>query len=187
MILENIKDFEWYNEPKNVNFGGHELTVAAAADTDFWQSRQHGFAKDNGHFFFVKQNNDFTCVVKWRFSKAEHFNQCGIMLRIDACNWFKASIMSESQKNPELGSCLTVDGVSDWAGIVLPEEANQLWYKLVRHGNDYVAFYSVDGENFVRMRQFYLKVAAENVDVGAYICSPQNAGFEAVLDDINLY
>lgn len=187
MILENIKNFEWYNEPENVTFGGHEMVISACAYTDFWQSRQHGFAKDNGHFFCNTQSADFTCIVKWRFNKAEHFNQCGIMLRLDARNWFKASIMCESQQNPELGSCLTVNGISDWAGIAIPSEVTELWYKLVRHGDDYVAFYSVDGDNFVRLRQFCLPAQKAAISVGAYICSPQNGGFEAILDDINLY
>lgn len=186
MILENIKDFEWYNEPKNVNFGGHEMTVAAWECTDFWQSKQHGFSKDDGHFFFIPKAGDFTCIIKWHFDTAEHFNQCGMMLRSDAENWFKASIMCESKINQELGSCLTIDGISDWAGVSISEPVTQLWYKIVRRGNDYVAFYSFNGENFIRLRQFYLSPKSEKVAVGAYICSPQNGGFEAVLDEINL-
>ena len=187
MILENIKDFEWYNEPKNVTFGGHEMTVTPWERTDFWQSEQHGFAKDDGHFFFTLKNGDFISVVKWRFNAPEHFNQCGIMLRADAKNWFKASIMCESQDNSELGSCFTINGVSDWAGVPVFENLDCLWYKIVRRGDDYVAFYSVDGENFIRLRQFYMEPKTEKVAIGAYICSPQGGGFEAVLDEVDVF
>ena len=55
MILENLKNFEWYNEPANVTFGSHELEITAAEGTDFWQSKHHNFFKDDGHFFFITQ------------------------------------------------------------------------------------------------------------------------------------
>lgn len=45
MILENLKNFEWYNEPANVVFGSHELEIVAAEGTDFWQSAHHNFLR----------------------------------------------------------------------------------------------------------------------------------------------
>ena len=117
MILENLKNFEWYNEPANVVFGSHELEIVAAEGTDFWQSAHHNFFKDNGHFFFTKQTSDFSCVIKWRFDNAARFSQCGLMLRADGRNWFKISVMSADENNPEVGSCVTKDGISDWAGV----------------------------------------------------------------------
>ena len=163
MIFENLKNFEWYNEPANVTFGSHELEITAAEGTDFWQSKHHNFFKDDGHFFFITQSTDFSCVVKWRFENAVHFNQCGLMLRADE------------------------DGISDWAGAPLPENCNELWYKSVRHGDDYVVFYSVDGVNFIRVRQFALNSIDSDIKIGAYICAPRDFGFKAVLDEIDFF
>lgn len=187
MILENLKNFEWYNEPENVTFGSHELEITASSGTDFWQSEHHNFFKDNGHFFFCRKNADFGCVVKWRFENATKYNQCGLMLRTDSRNWFKISVMSADEDNFEIGNSATHNGVSDWAGVRLPQRCDVLWYKLVRHGDDYVAFYSTDGENFVRIRQFTLFSPDAEVKIGAYICSPQNAGFKATLDEIDFF
>ena len=187
MIFENLKNFEWYNEPANVTFGSHELEITAAEGTDFWQSKHHNFFKDDGHFFFIRQSTDFNCVVKWRFENAVHFNQCGLMLRADEHNWFKISVMSADEHNPEIGSCVTKDGISDWAGAPLPENCNELWYKSVRHGDDYVVFYSVDGVNFIRVRQFALNLIDSDIKIGAYICAPRDFGFKAVLDEIDFF
>ena len=54
MILENIKDFEWLNEPENVIFADKEMKIIAKKETDFWQSKHHNFFKDNGHLFFLR-------------------------------------------------------------------------------------------------------------------------------------
>lgn len=187
MILENLKNFEWYNEPANVVFGSHELEIVAAEGTDFWQSAHHNFFKDNGHFFFTKQAADFSCVIKWRFDNAARFSQCGLMLRADERNWFKISVMSADENNPEVGSCVTKDGISDWAGARLNKNCNELWYKVVRHGDDYAAFYSVNGADFIRARQFALNSSNPDIKIGAYICAPQDAGFKAVLDEVNFF
>lgn len=187
MILENLKKFEWLNEPANVAFGSHELEITAAGGTDFWQSAHHNFFKDNGHFFFTKQSSDFNCVIKWRFNNAVHYSQCGLMLRADGRNWFKISVMSADEHNSVIGSCVTKNGISDWAGAPLPENCAELWYKIVRRGDDYVAFYSTDGALFVRVRQFALNSVDADIKIGAYICAPQDSGFKAVLDEIDFF
>lgn len=185
MILENLKDFEWYNEPENVVFSGHDMQIAAAPETDFWQSRQHGFSKDNGHFFYKRLEGDFCCIVKWRFTAADLFKQCGLMIRIDERNWFKMSVMSEVSHKAEAATCLTNCGYTDWASVPLSSVAGSIWFKLVRQGNDFASWYSMDGKTFCRLRQFYLINIQPELKVGAYICSPQNESFQAILDNVD--
>lgn len=184
MILENLKDFEWYNEPENVVFADKEMKLSSTVQTDFWQSLHHNFKKDNGHFFYLNKNTDFSCVVHWRAENLANFNQCGIMVRVNEQNWFKASAMYQDKAVPELGSCLTIKGHSDWAGVMLKAEPLDVWYKIVKRNHDFMAFYSLDGKNFIRLRQFYLDTLDCSVKIGAYICSPQDSDFEAILEDI---
>ena len=184
MILENLKDFEWYNEPENVIFTDKKMKLSANEQTDFWQSLHHNFKKDNGHFFYLKKNENFSCVVHWHAENTTNFSQCGIMIRIDERNWFKASAMYQDENSPELGSCLTIKGHSDWAGVLLKEEPVDIWYKIVRKKNDFICYYSLNGKDFVRLRQFYMDLQEENVKIGAYLCSPQDMNFEAILEDI---
>ncbi len=186
MKLESLIDFEWYNEPENVVFLDHEMKIVARSQTDFWQSLHHQIKKDNAHFFYKKSSGNFSIVIKWRFDKAENFNQCGIMVRLDERNWFKASILSKDENNPEIGTCLTVSGYSDWAGTPLSAVPHEIFYKLEKKGEDFICSYSLDGEKYIRLRQFYLKSLNEKIKVGAYIAAPQKKMFEAVLDDVEI-
>ena len=51
MILENIKDFNWYNDPQNVRFVNNGMLIETRPRTDFWQNIDSHFQKDNGHLF----------------------------------------------------------------------------------------------------------------------------------------
>ena len=185
MILENLINFEWYNEPENVIFLDKEMKIAAHPQTDFWQSLHHKIKKDNGHFFYKKVKGDFALTVKWRAENMDLFKQCGLMVRADERNWFKASLMSKDMASPQIGTCLTISGHSDWAGATLKKEPKCVFYKLERRGDDFVCFYSFNGQKYILLRQFYLPSIDDDIKIGAYIASPQKSGFEAVLDDID--
>ena len=186
MKLEELIDFEWLNEPENVVFHDKEIKIVAHAQTDFWQSLHHKIKKDNAHFFHKTLSGNFSLTIKWRFKNGGHFNQCGIMARVDERNWFKASVMTKDENTPEIGTCLTVGGYSDWAGTPLPAMPSEIFYKLERIGDDFVCFYSFNGQQYVKLRQFYLRGVEPEIKVGAYIASPRQQTFEAVLDDIDL-
>ena len=186
MKFENLQNFEWLNEPENVIFSDMEMKIVAKAQTDFWQSKHHNFAKDNGHLFFFRTKNDFNLIVHWKAEKCASFNQCGIMIRIDDKNWFKASLMYQNCQEAEVGSCVTIRGHSDWAGVMLENEPSHISYKLVRKNDDFMVYYSLDGVSYTRLRQFYLDTLGNELKAGAYICSPQENSFEAVLENIEI-
>ncbi len=182
MRLEDLKGFDWYNEPENVIFNGAKMIIAAKTETDFWQSRGHGFKKDDGHFFYKTTDADFVMVACWSFDDVSGFKQCGVMVRNADDLWFKAAMMCQDIQNPEIGHCLTVAGNSDWASVMLPKTPEKLWYKIVRRKNDYLAYYSLNGTNYAKMRQFFMP--GDNVRVGAYISNPGKDGFQATLEDL---
>lgn len=185
MHFELLENFEWYNEPENVRFEGEGMVIYAKEGGDFWQSVHRGFKKDDGHFFFCRQEGDFFLTLKWRFDKLDKFSQCGIMLRIDERNWFKASIMNENAGYDVLASSLTVGGHSDWSGFSLGQDVNEIWFRLNRVQDDYILSYSLDGIKFIKVRMFYLK-SYEEVKAGAYIASPNKADFYAELSGLKL-
>ena len=185
MLLDALKDFEWQNEPENVRFNENGMAVLSKNKTDFWQSKGHHFQKDDGHFFFCRQAGDFFLTLKWRFEALDKFSQCGIMMRVDERNWFKASIMNESSGGNVLASSLTIGGHSDWAGFNLPRDVCEIWYRLNRVGDDYILSYSLDGVTFIKMRMFYMQ-SYEEVKTGAYIASPNMTDFHAELSTVKL-
>lgn len=186
MLLDALKDFEWYNEPENVRFNDWGMVINTKPKTDFWQSTHHNFKKDNGHFFFTRVSGDFSLVVKWHFDKAYAFDQCGLMMRIDERNWFKASLMSETADKPKLGSSLTNFGYSDWAVLDLQTPVTEIWYKLICRQSDCIAYYSLDGQNYRQLRLFHLVNDGGEAKVGAYTAAPQRSDFECTLEVLDL-
>lgn len=186
MLLESLKQFDWMNEPVRVRFDDRGMHVTAKSKTDFWNCVRYNFIKDDGHFFFSYVSDDFCCELNWEFETSKLFDQSGIMLRIDENNWFKASIMYDNDLQPMMATSLTNMGFSDLATINLQKEVNRVWYRLKRYKGCYVVSYSVNGEEYIQLRKFYLIKDEKDVKVGAYICSPQQEDFEATLNDIKL-
>ncbi len=186
MLLDALKDFEWYNEPENVCFPEKGMMVTSKSQTDFWQSKQHNFSKDDGHFFYIETASDFRLIIKWSFNLLEKFSQCGLMIRANPKEWFKISLLSDNKETYRIGSSLTKDGSSDWAINELTMPVNEIWYKLVRNQDEYIASYSLDGVKYHQHRLFYFPSKDGKVKTGAYIASPQTAKFNACLEILNL-
>lgn len=186
MNFEILENFDWYNEPDNVRFENNEMVIYAQKGTDFWQSIHRDFKKDNAHFFFCRQKSNFSLDLKWNFEQLSNFSQCGLMLRVDERNWFKLSIMNKNADENILASVLTLSGHSDWAGFDLKCNVNSIWFKIQRVDNDYIVYYSLNGENYIKFRTFYMK-NYEDVKVGAYIASPNDLDFFACLSELNIF
>lgn len=186
MILGNIKDFDWFNEPENVSFTESGLQVTAQSNTDFWQNIDRGFAKDNGHFFFIHQPKDFVLTCKWFFEKIKDSAQCGVMVRINEHNWLKAGLLSTNIYNPQIGVVTADNGSYDWSMHDIAKNTNSIWLKLKRCGQDFVSYYSLDDQNYHTLRITHLSAATKAVKVGTYACSPKDEAFECVLEEINI-
>ena len=186
MLLETLKQFDWMNEPQRVRFDNDGMFVSAKQNTDFWCCSRFNFKKDDGHFFYGRAEGDFCCDLNWEFATRGQFNQCGIMLRVDGENWFKASIMYQDEQNPMLATSLTHMGLSDLATLPLPRGVKRVWYRLRRRRGWYIASYSLDGTEYIQLRKFYLIRDNDEIKIGAYLCAPQNDDFSAVLRGISL-
>lgn len=182
MLLTSLQNFTWYNEPHDVSFCEQGMLVTAQAQTDFWQSSSHHFHKDDGHFFCVEKNGDFTLDLQWHSEESLAFAQCGLMIRVDNLNWAKIGILSPSSQAPQIGSIVTTQGDSDWAVLPLSAYQPKIWYRLKFRRGDCLFYYSLDGENFIQLRQFNLSNYQGLVKVGAYACSPRLPNFTSILE-----
>lgn len=185
MLLEQLRDFEWLNEPDDVDFDDSGMMVVAKANTDFWQNNRKNIHKNDGHFFFSRRNGNFVLNVQWNFRQLKDFEQCGIMLYFDERNWMKASIMTDNPLLPKLGCCVTNCGYTDWAMQETSAEIEQIYFRIKRSSGDYTLFYSLDGIKFVQIRWFNFQNEEMEIKAGAYIASPKNVGFQAQLQAIN--
>lgn len=184
MLLDALKDFCWYNEPLNVRFVENGMLVDTVPETDFWQNSAHRLYRDNGHFFYTTKQGDFSTTVKWKFSNIIASDQCGLMVRVDNRNWAKISLLCTDMRKLQIGSVVTDGGYSDWAVYPLNNLPDELWFRVVRKGNDFAMYFSVDGNSFERVRIFYFSQIEDAIKVGAYACSPQNRSFSCTLEDI---
>ncbi len=186
MLLDALKDFNWYNEPLNVRFNEQGMIVEVKSGTDFWQNSAHRVSKDDGHFFYSSQAGDFDLSVKWHASSPIAFAQSGLMLRQDSQNWAKFSFLSQGVDNPQIGSVVAMEGFCDWAVTGLPKYQDVLWYRARRRAGDISFSYSLDGETFTQIRLFRFITNPLVLKVGAYACSPQRGDFRCVLESLDL-
>lgn len=186
MILAQLKDFGWLNDPQNVTFTALGMRAESKNGTDFWQNDDANVHKDNGHFFYIPKSSNFTLTLCWDMHIDGNFDQCGIMIRINDRNWLKSSLMFENRNNPSIASSATVNGFSDWATHKLSYVPEKICYQIKRIRDDYIVSYSLDGEKFEQIRLVHIPNEGDfPVLAGAYICSPRGQNFSATLTQLD--
>ena len=169
--------FYWFNEPTNYHLG-RGLEIITGKETDFWQKTHYGFQRDDGHCLFTKLAGDFSLTTHVQFTPQTQYDQCGLMVRIDAKNWIKLSTEYEHETLNKLGSVVTNLGYSDWATQDIAFSPGEMWYRISRRGRDYLLEFSRDGRSWYQMRIAHLHQPHEVVEAGPYACSPIGENFK---------
>jgi len=172
---------QWFNEPRH-EFRLGRLHLATSPDTDFWQRTHYGFRRDNGHALLTPVTENFCMIVRTVFRPRLQYDQCGLMVRLDAENWIKASTEFESPDHSRLGSVVTNLGWSDWATVDLSGPVEEMWYRIQSRGQDFLLEFSRDGQTWSQLRIAHLHQAFETLAIGPYACSPMQGSFEAEFD-----
>ena len=171
MNLDTIRNFDWYNEPE-FSFSSGALIIKPQAETDFWQDKRNNIKKDNGHFFFSRSSGNFELIVKWkRPKKTEEICQFGLMGRVDDQNWCKISVI-KIQKEMFLFLSVTCLGISDSVIIPIVSDFNIVNYRLYYSKGVFSLSYSLDEQEFMAVRHFQMHKDFDYIDIGAYICNP---------------
>lgn len=192
---------QWTHAPQKSTVTPDAVEMFTDPNTDFWQRTYYGFRNDNAHALQVTSALNFTFTTKAAFDYQKQFDQCGVVIYLDADSWFKASVEYENAEVSRLGSVVTNFGHSDWAttDIVTP---SAIWYRLSRRGPDFLIESSFDGASFQQMRIFHLHAlgettvamgvsnpplpAATPLRFGLYACSPNPSSFRARFSDFKL-
>jgi len=170
----------WLNRPPVVE-AGEGLRVVSGPRTDLWQRTHYGFRRDDGHCLVARLEGDFELTCRVAFAPRAQYDQCGVVVRLDAENWIKASIEFEDAAHSRLGSVVTNLGYSDWATQDIASDWGGAWYRVSRRGADYLLEYSRDGAAWHQLRVCHLHAPHAGVDAGFYTCSPVGEGYAAVL------
>lgn len=168
--------FYWFNEPSRYQLGAG-LEISTDEKTDFWQRTHYGFRRDDGHCLFTRQTRDFTLTTHVEFRPQTQYDQCGLMVRVDAENWIKVSTEYEDEHHSRRGSVVTNLGYSDWATQDIPSTHREMGYRISRNGNDFLLESSYDGQTWQQLRITHLHNAEETLEIGVYACSPIGKDF----------
>ncbi len=177
--------FFWLNEPTQASFGAG-LEIITDARTDFWQRTHYGFRRDDGHALLVRLDSDFALTAHVTYQSKVQYDQCGLMVRIDAENWIKTSTEFENESHSRLGSVVTNLGYSDWSTQDVLSSHTQMWYRISRCGADFLVEASFDGERWLQLRVAHLHKAQAVVAAGVYACSPIGKAFRCVFTEVTI-
>lgn len=179
---------EWTRKPRKYRVTPDRIEITTEPHTDLWQRTYYHFRNDNAPLYQAEtEGKFFSFVAKTDFSQSRHrFDQCGIVMYLDAENWLKASVEYENEEFAHLGSVVTNHGYSDWATTAIPADVKTMWYRLSRREDDYCVECSNDGVHFSQMRICHMREGAGKIRFGIYACSPEDSGFTAVFTDLRV-
>jgi regulation of enolase protein 1 (concanavalin A-like superfamily) len=165
---------KWFEEPPVWQDEDGVLSMTTAPKSDFWRKTHYGFIRDNGHFYYRELGSDFSATVQFVGAYTTLYDQAGLMVRVDTENWMKCGI--EFVEGVHLASAVVTRDFSDWSvaplGAVLPK----FWLRVVREGTALLVEYSLDGSDYVLLRNCYLPMES-SVQVGPMAASPGDRGF----------
>lgn len=172
----------WFNEPASTKKVGEKLIVHSRPKTDFWRKTFYGYITDNGHFFHLKADGDFTFEVRVNGQYAALYDQAGLMVRVNAENWMKCG--TEFFDGKRHASVVFTREFSDWSTMPDLTESGPVWWRAVRKGESIETLCSLDGKTFTSVRQGYFP--ASTAEVGIMCCAPEGPGFDAEFDRLSL-
>src|SRR5689334_9757265 len=179
------RELHWRNPPPDYALTENGLTLATAAETDYWQRTHYGFRADNGHHLAAPLAGDFTLSAKVGWAPRHQYDQAGLLVWASAGCWLKTSVEFEPDQPSRLGAVATNHGWSDWSTQDLPSVQGAAWFRIVAKGADYTV-YAATGDAareqpvaWSQIRLAHLHDAGGTVQAGLYACSPKAAGFTA--------
>jgi regulation of enolase protein 1 (concanavalin A-like superfamily) len=177
-----IARMNWFNEPASWKRAGDKLLVHSRPKTDFWRKTYYGYITDNGHFFHLRAEGDFTLQSRVHGQYAALYDQAGLMVRVNAENWMKSG--TEFFDGKRHASVVFTREFSDWSTMPDLSETRPVWWRAVRKGESLETLCSLDGKNFTSVRQGYFP--ASPAEVGVMCAAPEGGGFDAEFDQISL-
>ena len=184
----DVSKLEWTRPPEDYRISPERIEIVTEPHTDLWQRTYYHFRNDSAPVLQMScDERFFSFVVQTEFAESHHrFDQCGVVVYLDAENWLKGSIEYENERFQHLGSVVTNHGYSDWATTEIPAGVSSMWYRLSRREDDFCIECSEDGVTFHQMRVCHLHEATGTVRFGVYACSPEDSSSPAIFTNMDL-
>lgn len=180
---QTLEKMRWFNEPESYVIRDGVLEMDVPAQCDYWRVAHYGFTVDDGPFLYADYGGEFEATVKVFGDYKTRFDQAGMMIRIDKENWVKFGI--EYFEGLFNVSTVVTHGTSDWSVVRLDRPVDHLWLKAVRRGDAIEAYYSLDGNEYVMVRTFWMQRDTP-VQIGLVAACPDGNGFRAKFSDFKV-
>jgi len=180
---ELIPRMRWMNEPASWEVADSKVIVRSKPKTDFWRKTFYGYITDNGHFFHLSVEGEFTFEARIGGRYATLYDQAGLMVRVDAENWVKCG--TEFVDGERHASVVFTRDFSDWSTMKDLSADGPVWWRAVRSKDSLETLCSSDGKHFQSVRQGYL-VPNRPAEVGIMCAAPEGGGFECAFDNLKL-
>jgi regulation of enolase protein 1 (concanavalin A-like superfamily) len=172
---------KWLNAPPESRIEGDALTVTSSPKADFY--RMAGWATDNGNFLHLPVEGDFSFEARTTGDYRAKYDQSGLMMRLDAQHWVKCG--NEFVDGQLFASAVITREFSDWSTSKALSATAPIWWRLVRWHESVKVSCSLDGQDFVMVREGYFPASAA-VDVGVMCASLEGPGVRARFDALKL-
>lgn len=175
------QDMRWTNEPEKWKQKGDDIKVTCPMEVDYWRHTMHNFVKDDAPFYWMYVDYDFEVRLSVKAKLEWLYDQAGLMIRLNEENWVKLGICH--YRDYAHVSCCFTRGKSDWSMQILPKKKiKRIHFWAKRKGNVIECYYSLDNENWLRVRQGYFS-DAPRLRVGMMCAAPETAGFDTTFSN----
>ena len=181
--IDLFQRMSWMNEPASWKVVSGKILAHSRPKTDFWRKTFYGYITDNGHFFHLPVKGDFTFEARVSGQYAALYDQAGLMVRLDAENWVKCG--TEFVDGKRHASVVFTRDFSDWSTMDDLSPNGPVWWKAVRAKDSLETLCSLDGKQYISVRQGYL-APGRPAEVGIMCAAPEGNGFDCVFDNLRL-
>lgn len=143
--------FQWMNEPSAVQFAEGAVKVTVAAKTDFFNNPENGEVSASAPFLYREADGDFVATALVKPDFADMWNACALMVHLDSMHWIKFAFENSDATGKSIVSVVTRSVSDDANGVVL-NDAEAVWLRIIRKGNNFAMHWSLDGKEFKMTR-----------------------------------
>ena len=178
-ITENLR---WLNEPNEWGFSKSRLEINAPASADFFNDAEGPSITNSAPYLYTMVKGDFDLTTRIDIKMVEMFDSGCLMVMSDLNNWAKLCY-ENWLREPSIVSVVTRTMSDDCPslriGIIKP------YLKILRSGNCFGFFYSINSIDWTLIRFFSLEVPKE-IKVGVVAQCPTGKGCKVGFEFLNI-
>ncbi len=171
---------EVYNSPVNYQIDASEVTIKAEGKTNLFNNPNGKSNVGNAPMVVFEPQGDFTLSAKVTGELKAVYDVAALIVYQNAITWAKVCFEKSVQEEPTIVSVVTRNFSDDCNS---EKAGNYAYLSVVRKGNEFSFFYSMDGTKWKMIRHFHLDTKA-GLKTGFVVHGSRGDGFTGIFSDI---